>query len=67
MNSYLILLIIGSVMVIEGLPYFLFPERTKKFYKKIESADIRALRAVGLIIISIGLAIVFLVKSKICE
>ena len=54
-------------MVIEGLPYLLFPERTKKFYKKIESADIRALSAVGLIIISIGLAIVFLVKSKICE
>ena len=67
MNINLLLLILGSIMVIEGLPYFLFPERIKKFYKNIESTDIKALRFMGFIIISIGLIVVFLVKSKICK
>jgi len=54
-------------MVIEGLPYFLFPEKIKKFYKQIEISSAKILRLMGLIAIIIGLMIVCFVKSKICK
>jgi uncharacterized protein YjeT (DUF2065 family) len=67
MNINILFLILGSIMVIEGLPYFLFPEKIKKFYKQIEISSAKILRLMGLIAIIIGLIIVYLVKSKICK
>jgi len=67
MDSYLLWLIIGAVLVLEGLPYFLFPEGTKKFYEQIKGTDSKVLRTVGLVTITIGLLIVYMVKSEICK
>ena len=67
MKTNLLFLILGSIMVVEGLPYFLFPEKIKKFYKHIETSSTKTLRLMGLIAIIIGLILVYFLKSKICE
>lgn len=54
-------------MVVEGIPYFLFPEKTKKLYDLIKGTDSKVLRVMGFIIIAAGLVIVYLVRSDICK
>lgn len=66
MNTHLIILIIGSVMVIEGLPYFLFPDKIKIYLLQIQQLDTNVMRILGLILIVFGLLLVYLMKSKIC-
>ena len=67
MNIHLLLLILGSILIIEGLPYFLFPGQLKKILKEIQNLDTKILRMLGLIFICLGLMIVYLMKSKICQ
>ncbi len=57
------LCVLGMVMVIEGLPYFAFPERMKFWLQKIVEMPDETLRKFGLIIMLIGLFIVYLGKS----
>lgn len=57
------LCVFGMVMVIEGLPYFAFPERMKFWLQKIVEMPDETLRKFGLIIMLIGLFIVYLGKS----
>ena len=66
MTLHLLILLIGAIMVIEGLPYFLFPEKTKKTLMQIQQLDTRVLRILGLIVMALGLLLVYMVKSKIC-
>jgi uncharacterized protein YjeT (DUF2065 family) len=58
--------ILGTILVIEGIPYLLFPAGIKKFYKGIESTDNKALRVIGLGASLIGLLLVYIFGSKIC-
>ncbi|MBT9439004.1 MAG: DUF2065 domain-containing protein [Thermodesulfobacteriota bacterium] len=57
------LCVLGMVMVVEGLPYFAFPERMKFWLQKIVEMPDETLRKFGLIIMLIGLFIVYLGKS----
>jgi len=57
------LCVLGMVMVIEGLPYFAFPERMKFWLEKIVEMPDETLRKFGFIIMLIGLFIVYLGKS----
>ncbi|MCK4620469.1 MAG: DUF2065 domain-containing protein [Desulfobacterales bacterium] len=57
------LCVLGMVMVIEGLPYFAFPERMKFWLQKIVEMPDETLRKFGFIIMLIGLFIVYLGKS----
>ncbi len=65
-NINLLLLIFGSILVMEGLPYFLFPAKVKKFYEQIRNAEAGVLRAAGFMLMVVGLIIVYVVKSKVC-
>jgi uncharacterized protein YjeT (DUF2065 family) len=67
MNLNLLLLILGAIMVIEGIPYFLFPAKIKNFYERLKVTENNVLRAVGFLMIVIGLLIVYLVKEKVCQ
>ena len=67
MKPHLIILIIGSIMVIEGLPFFLFPEKIKAYLTQIQQLDSKVLRILGLVFIIFGLLLVYVVKSKICQ
>ena len=55
-----ILCVVGMVMIIEGLPYFAFPEKMKFWIQKILVTPEGALRRLGLVLTSIGLLLVFL-------
>ncbi len=55
-----ILCVVGMVMIIEGLPYFAFPEKMKFWIQKILVTPEGALRRLGLVLMSIGMLLVFL-------
>jgi uncharacterized protein YjeT (DUF2065 family) len=67
MNLNLLLLILGTILVIEGIPYFLFPAKIKKFYERLKIAENNVLRVAGFLMIVIGLIIVYMVKEKVCQ
>ena len=67
MKIWLILIILGSVMIIEALPLFIAPEKIKTYYRKISDSDPNTLRLMALFMIIIGFLIVFLARTKICE
>ena len=54
------LCVIGLVMIIEGLPYFVFPEKMKFWIQRILVTPEGALRKLGLVLMSLGLLLVYL-------
>jgi len=54
------LCVIGMVMIIEGLPYFAFPEKMKFWIKKITITPEGSLRRFGLVLMILGLVCVYL-------
>jgi uncharacterized protein YjeT (DUF2065 family) len=65
MNLKLIGLIIGAIMVLEGIPYFLLPNTLKKLFLQIIQLDSRLLRFMGFTFIILVLLIVYLLKSTV--
>ncbi|RPJ80201.1 MAG: DUF2065 domain-containing protein [Deltaproteobacteria bacterium] len=57
------LCVIGMVMIIEGFPYFAFPEKIKVFILKITDTPDQTLRAIGLLLMLSGLGLVYLGKQ----
>ena len=58
-----LLCVIGLVLIIEGLPYFAFPEKIKTYLKKIYEIPDNTLRFVGLLAIVAGLILVYLGRN----
>jgi uncharacterized protein len=56
------LCVLGMVMIIEGLPYFAFPERMKAWVAKILEMPDAWLRRFGLVLMFTGLWLVYLGK-----
>ncbi len=56
------LCVLGMVLVLEGLPYFAFPEKMKEFMRFVLEQDDRTLRLVGGIAMLTGLIIVFVAR-----
>ncbi|MGB5984057.1 MAG: DUF2065 domain-containing protein [Desulfobacterales bacterium] len=59
----LFLSVIGMVMIIEGLPYFAFPDKMKLFLIKMLEVPSESLRKFGLVLMIIGLVVVYLAKQ----
>ncbi len=55
--------VIGMVMIIEGLPYFAFPERVKNWLEQMLAADPRMLRIFGLVLMVLGMCLVYWANS----
>ena len=56
------LCVLGMVMIVEGIPYFAFPDKMKIWVQKvIEMPDLQ-LRRTGLILMGIGLFLVYVGK-----
>jgi uncharacterized protein len=53
------LCVIGMVLVLEGLPYFAFPEKIKSLYVKIQEASDANLRMFGFLAMVFGLLLVY--------
>lgn len=58
----LLLCVIGMVMVVEGLPYFSFPEKMKDLMRVMEQKDDTTLRIMGATLVILGLAIIFFAR-----
>ena len=57
------LCVIGMVMIIEGLPYFAFPEKMKTWILKVLEMPEGTLRKFGLVLMVIGLGLVYIGKN----
>ena len=57
------LCILGTVMVVEGLPYFLFPGRVKEVLAALAEKPDKVLRIMGFSLMATGLFIVWAVKG----
>lgn len=53
------LCVIGMVMIIEGIPYFAFPEKVKSWLRQLLELEPRVLRAFGLVLMLAGLGLVY--------
>jgi uncharacterized protein YjeT (DUF2065 family) len=58
----LLLCLIGLVFIVEGLPYFAFPDKMKRWIKMILEMPDSHLRALGLVAMCIGLALAYLFR-----
>jgi hypothetical protein len=62
-NFKFFLCVIGMVLVLEGLPYFAFPEKLKSLYLKIQETSDTNLRMLGFLAMVVGLLFVYLGTS----
>jgi uncharacterized protein YjeT (DUF2065 family) len=54
------LCVVGMVMIVEGLPYFVFPVKMKSLMKKILILPEGTLRKFGLVLMTLGLFLIFI-------
>ena len=54
---------LGLVLIIEGVPYFLFPNGVKRLLAQIPEVDSRLLRLAGLVAIVLGMIIVYVARK----
>ena len=59
----LLLCLIGLLLVVEGAPYFAFPERMKKWMVMIQETPDNQLRAIGFLAMCTGLVLVYFFRS----
>jgi uncharacterized protein YjeT (DUF2065 family) len=59
----LLFLLIGLILIIEGVPYFVFPDKMKIWMKRIQEVPDTQLRMMGLVAIVIGWIMVYLFKQ----
>ena len=57
------LCVIGMVMIVEGLPYFAFPNKMKTWVGKIITSPDSSLRRFGLVLMVVGLSLVYLGRT----
>jgi len=53
------LCVLGMVFIIEGLPYFTFPDKIKKYLLMVHATPNNLLRILGFIAVIVGLALVW--------
>jgi uncharacterized protein len=57
------LCVMGMVMIVEGLPYFAFPEKMKHWIYKILESPEGSLRKFGFILMASGLVLIYMGKN----
>jgi uncharacterized protein len=60
---YLLLTVLGMVLILEGLPYFAFPEKVKPWLQKLLETPDKALRGLGFGLMLFGLLIVYIGRT----
>jgi len=53
------LAVIGMVFIVEGLPYFAFPDKIKAYLRKLAEIPDRTLRILGFAAVAVGLLLVY--------
>ncbi|MDR2861643.1 MAG: DUF2065 domain-containing protein [Syntrophobacterales bacterium] len=57
------LCVIGMIMIIEGLPHFVFPDKIKNYMRKLSEVPDHILRVFGFFAVSLGLFLLFLGRT----
>jgi len=57
------LCVIGMVMIVEGLPYFAFPEKMKFWVQRVVEMPDKSLRRLGMVLMLFGLWLVYMGRS----
>ncbi len=57
------LCVLGMVFIIEGLPYFAFPDKVKSYIMKLQEMPDSVLRILGLSAIITGLILIYFGRS----
>jgi uncharacterized protein len=55
--------LLGLVLIVEGVPYFAFPEKMKRWMARIQETGDSHLRIMGLAAMGAGLVLVYLCRS----
>ncbi|MCX8043131.1 MAG: DUF2065 domain-containing protein [Desulfobacterota bacterium] len=58
-----LLSVIGLVLVIEGIPYFAFPEQMKALLARMPEVPTRTLRLFGTAAIGAGIVLIYIAKK----
>ena len=58
----LLVIALGLMMVLEGIPYFCFPNQLKQLARKLPDIENSVLRMIGLGVMLLGLGLVYLGK-----
>jgi uncharacterized protein YjeT (DUF2065 family) len=58
----LLLCLLGLLLLVEGIPYFAFPDKMKKWMSIIQGTPDSQLRAMGFAAMCIGLVIAYLFR-----
>ena len=57
------LCVVGMVMIVEGLPYFAFPEAMKAMVSKMLEMEDGALRKFGFLLMLAGLGLIYVGRT----
>ncbi|RUM45931.1 MAG: DUF2065 domain-containing protein [Desulfocapsa sp.] len=60
----ILLLVIGMVFILEGIPYVAFPEAMQEWLRKISAMKPESLRVLGLVSMGAGLLICWFVQRS---
>jgi uncharacterized protein YjeT (DUF2065 family) len=58
------LAVFGMVMIVEGLPYFAFPDRMKSWIHKVAEMPDATLRKLGFALMLMGLVLIYAAKNS---
>jgi hypothetical protein len=58
----LLLLLIGMVLILEGLPYVTFPEAMRDWLFRLSQTPAGQLRLMGVVVVAIGLLLCWIVQ-----
>ena len=59
----LLLCLLGLVLIVEGLPYFAFPDKMKKWSAAMQEMPDSHLRVMGLAAMAIGLLVAYIFRN----
>jgi uncharacterized protein YjeT (DUF2065 family) len=57
--------VLGLVLIIEGFPYFVFPDKLKNFLSQIPNVPDRYLRSFGICAMLLGLLLLYIARGRI--
>ena len=58
-----LLCLLGLVLIVEGLPYFAFPDKMKRWVATIQELPLSHLRLMGFVAMAVGLLLVYLFRQ----
>ena len=58
-----LIIVLGVVLIVEGMPWFLSPRSTKRMLNELSQLNDNSLRILGFVLMLAGLLLVYFVKS----